>query len=57
MHDRPHCGKCGRFVPFEKAELDGKLEGPPMVGWVEWWNAICEKCEQTTGRLTSKEQS
>lgn len=47
-HDRPHCEKCGRFVPFEKAELDGKLEGPPCVGWVEWWNVICEKCETTT---------
>jgi hypothetical protein len=42
---QPQCNECGRFIPYKRATLKGKLEGQPCVGWVEWFSGLCVKCE------------
>lgn len=42
---QPQCEDCGKFIPYDRATINGKLEGPPCVGWVEWWEGKCKKCD------------
>ena len=48
FNDQPKCDECGRFIPYERATLEGKLDSLPSVGWDEWWGGVCKKCETQT---------
>ena len=52
---QPQCDECGKFIPRERATLKGKLEPPPMVGWVEWTEGLCVGCEKKMGRRAGRD--